>query len=139
MGSSTQRDKQLRCQVRNEWIAATPEEHVRQKLIVHLINNLKFPKELITVEKGLSALDRRTDILCYINDQNTLKPLLLIECKATKINQKVFKQAQGYNSHIQAPYVAVANDTEIQMGWFEGDEFVYVPYIPMWQQLGGGR
>src|SRR5688572_24669227 len=39
--------------IRKKYIVLTPEEWVRQHLIQYFINQLKYPKSLIQVERGL--------------------------------------------------------------------------------------
>jgi sulfur carrier protein ThiS len=108
-------------EIRSCWVAATPEEIVRQLWIKKMVQELGFPKELIAVEKELKALphlasapvpDRRIDVLCFTNTES-LVPLLLMECKAEQILPKAIEQVMGYNLYVQAPFVAIANDREI--------------------------
>lgn len=66
--------------------------------------------------------DRRADLLCYaagIHAQHMLYPLLLVECKAVKLTPKVINQVLGYNVYLQACFVAIANQDEIQTGWYD--------------------
>lgn len=106
---------------RCRYVAATPEEMVRQKLLSMMINDLGFPKDLIAVEKELALLPhlkgnkglpkRRSDVLCFakgIHKEHALFPLLLIECKEGDLSQDASEQALGYNHYVQAPYVALA-------------------------------
>src|SRR5690242_14822270 len=86
-------------EVRRAWVAATPEEGVRQRVLKKMIHALGFPKELIAVEKELKELphlagrsvpERRIDVLCYgkeIHPEHSLYPLLLIECKREAIDE----------------------------------------------------
>ena len=135
---------QLKCLNRKVWVAATPEEIVRQSWL-HRLDAKGFPKSLTTVEKELSQLahlhghkvpSRRADILCFGNKGDTLVPLLLIECKAVPITQKAMTQAIAYNYYIQAPYLAIANKEEIRFGWIKGDEgYVFLPHLPSFHEL----
>jgi hypothetical protein len=113
---------------RESWVAATPEELVRQGLLHQMINVLGFPKHTLAVEKKLSELphllgernlpDRRADILCFakgIHPEYALFPLLLIECKEGKVLEAAKEQAIGYNHYVRAPYVAVAGREEVQL------------------------
>lgn len=113
--------KEVYDEIRGCWVAATPEEIVRQLWIKKMVHELGFPKELIAVEKELKTLphlasasvpDRRIDLLCFSHAQ-PLAPLLLMECKAEPILPKAIEQAMGYNLYVQAPFVAIANDREI--------------------------
>ena len=55
--------------VRKKLIHITPEETVRQKVISYLINDLKVPADMITVESRLSHYGiqspRRADIIIH--------------------------------------------------------------------------
>lgn len=114
-------------EVRGAYVAAIPEEIIRQKWLQLMIHELGYPKELLVVERELSQLphlvfshdklpNRKVDILCYakgINDEHTFHPLLLMECKKPKLTKKDFDQLIGYNHHVGAHFVALVNETEI--------------------------
>src|SRR5436853_621908 len=95
--------------VRKLWVVATPEERVRQTLIVHMISSLGYPKELIAVEAYLKECERRIDILCYGRGKTALFPLLIVECKQKKLDKEALEQVLGYNYHAGAHFIAVAN------------------------------
>ena len=114
--------------IRQKWIVATPEEIVRQKCISYLIENCQFPSSLISIEKKLSELphlnerkkdlpERRLDLLCF--GPKLAFPLLLIECKAVPLQDKMLSQVWGYNAYIGAPFIALVNGHELRMGWEE--------------------
>ena len=44
--------------IREMWVAATPEEEVRQRLIALMIHSLGFPRGLLAVERSLDHLCR---------------------------------------------------------------------------------
>ncbi len=105
-------------------LAALPEEVIRQKVIRLLIKR-GYPKALILIEQKLSSLplarkpgeelpDRRIDVLVLRKD--TLKPLLLIECKAIPLTRKAFMQVIGYNYYIEAPWMGLVNESSCLMG-----------------------
>lgn len=64
----------------------TPEEIIRQKFIMYLIDNLKVPKNKIGVEVPMCHFQKgakgRTDIVVYGEDDN---PIFIVECKAPNI------------------------------------------------------
>jgi hypothetical protein len=93
--------------VRGVWVAATPEELVRQKVIAYLIGELRFPKSLISVEEGTALSGRRSDLVAYMKQEAELLPLLLVECKAKKCSEKALRQLLGYNETWRAPFVAL--------------------------------
>lgn len=145
-------DQQLYCPVRKLHVQAQPEEEVRQKLIHFLTERLHFPLSGLAVEKALHQMphlalkskdplpDRRADIVCFargIHPAYDLYPLLLIECKAVPLNQSTIQQVLGYNRHLGAHFVAIANADEVKLGWNdpESGETRFVPYIPTYDQL----
>ena len=74
--------------IRGKDVPDTPEERVRQATVQFLLNEIKVPAHLITVEFGLCAIDPKTDdrvdiIVCNFREGAALdKPWLLVECKA---------------------------------------------------------
>jgi hypothetical protein len=117
--------KQIFDVIRHKWVRATPEEIVRQIWIERMVNELSFPRPLVSVEKELKELpdikdnldslpSRRIDIVCYRKEQDLLRPLLLIECKQSLELQPALDQVKGYNTFVKAPYIAVANRQELR-------------------------
>ena len=74
--------------IRGRDVPDTPEERVRQATVQFLLNEIKVPAHLITVEFGLCAIDPKTDdrvdiIVSNFREGAMLdKPWLLVECKA---------------------------------------------------------
>ena len=74
--------------IRGKDVPDTPEERVRQATVQFLLNEIKVPAHLITVEFGLCAIDPKTDdrvdiIVSNFREGAALdKPWLLVECKA---------------------------------------------------------
>ncbi|QCR24896.1 type I restriction enzyme HsdR N-terminal domain-containing protein [Pontibacter sp. SGAir0037] len=99
--------------LRRKYVVLTPEEWVRQHFIHYLINELKYPKSLLSIERGAkyNQLQKRTD-LCVYNQQG--KPHLLVECKAAHVpvTQEVVKQVSVYNQVLHAAYVVITNGLE---------------------------
>lgn len=116
-----------------------PEEQVRQHLIQHMTGPLGYPKGLLVVERALHTLphlatvdlkcpNRRLDLLCFgrgIHPKHPLYPLLLVECKATPLSDKVKSQVAGYNRYVGAYFIAIANQTEIETGTYDAKESRY--------------
>ncbi len=96
--------------LRKKEVVLTPEEWVRQHLIHHLINDLHYPKTLISVEDGLkvSRMQKRSDVVIYNRAGGVF---LLAECKAptVKLHQKSMDQLSVYNQHYRAPFLALTN------------------------------
>ena len=74
--------------IRKKDVPDTPEERVRQATIRFLLEEVKVPAHLITVEFGLSSVDPKTDdrvdivVHDFRNGNDQAKPWLLVECKA---------------------------------------------------------
>ncbi len=99
--------------VRKKYVILTPEEWVRQNLLIYLIDNKSYPKNLIRVEQKLEGkkIFFRADAIVYNNNN---KALMIIECKAenVKINQEVFEQISKYNLYFKVEYLLVSNGKE---------------------------
>lgn len=96
--------------VRKKWIVLTPEEHVRQYLLLYFINELSYPASLIAVEKKIQCgdMDKRFDIVVYNRDHI---PWLLVECKApdVPVSQTTLQQLLNYQRTLQCRYWLVSN------------------------------
>jgi hypothetical protein len=95
--------------VRKKWLVLTPEEWVRQNIIIYLINSCGYPETVFKIETGLSVNQnkRRSDVLVYKDS----KPFVLIECKAPSIDLtgNVLNQALNYNFVYKCPFVILTN------------------------------
>ncbi len=96
--------------IRKKYVLLTPEEWVRQHTLHYLINDKKYPVNLIAVEKQLyiNQNKRRFDIVVF---NKKMRPEILVECKAPNIaiTQKTFDQANQYNWLLKAPYLFLTN------------------------------
>lgn len=96
--------------IRKKMVALTPEEWVRQHVILYLHFNKVVPKGLIAVERAieLNGLKKRFDIVVF-NRYGT--PKMIIECKAPeeKLNDKVFEQIARYNLALKVDYLWLTN------------------------------
>ncbi len=99
--------------IRKKFILLTPEEWVRQHVVWFLIEEKKYPKSLVNVEKviTLNGLTKRYDIVVY-NKNGSIE--ILVECKApsVKIDQTTFDQIARYNMVLNANYLMVTNGLE---------------------------
>lgn len=134
----------LTCLIRKERVAATPEEIVRQRILTAMVGTLGYPQSCLAVEKSLRQLPyvknapaRRADILCYSKESASLYPLLLMECKAVKLNEKMKAQVCGYNAFVKAYFVAIANAEEVIVGWMDRQtrEYQFIPGMPRYADL----
>ena len=105
--------EQIFCEWRHRWVRLTPEEWVRQQLLHRLVEQLGFPASLIAVEQAITVGDvrKRCDAVVY---DNTMQPLMLIECKAETVplTQKTLDQAITYNRKLNVPYLLLCNGAQ---------------------------
>ena len=96
--------------VRKKWVVLTPEEHVRQYLLLYLIDVMRYPAALIAVEKSINVgkLPRRFDVVVYNRDH---QPWLLAECKAPEVpvSESTLRQLLNYQGTIQSSYWLLTN------------------------------
>ena len=96
--------------VRKNYYMLSPEEFVRQLLILWLTQKGGFHRNNIQVEKlvRINGLSKRFDLVIY--DKN-IRPFILVECKdaSTPVRQETFDQIAVYNMALKAPYLLVSN------------------------------
>ena len=97
-------------EIRKKNILLTPEEWVRQNCVKFLINEKKYPKSLISIEKKISinSLIKRYDIVVFNSDGQIT---IIVECKSpkVKISQKTFDQISIYNLAFKSKYFMITN------------------------------
>lgn len=96
--------------VRKKWVILTPEELVRQHFVHYLINQKKYPKEVIIIEKEIEVhqTKKRFDVAVINKHQEYV---LLAECKAPTValTSAVLEQILKYNLSIQAKCLVITN------------------------------
>lgn len=101
---------QIWCPLRRRYVAATPEEEVRQRLVLWLLSHVQVPPTLVAIERQVVYLNqpRRLDLLIHTTGG---QPLLLCECKApgVELSHSTVQQAASYNAVVQAPGVLLTN------------------------------
>lgn len=120
-------------EIRKKFILLTPEEWVRQHVIQFLLQEKKYPKSLINVEKliKINDLNKRYDGVVF---QPNGEIFLLIECKAPEVpmSQHTFDQIARYNLVLKAKYLMVTNGMNhyfCQMD-FENEKYVFLKELP---------
>jgi len=97
-------------EIRKKFVILTPEEWVRQNVVRFLLEEKKYSKSYINVEKiiKINSLSKRYDIVVF---QPNGKIFLLIECKAPEvpISQNTFDQIARYNMVLEAEFLMVTN------------------------------
>ena len=120
-------------EIRKKFILLTPEEWVRQHVVQFLLQDKKYPKSYINVEKliKINNLSKRYDGVVF---QPNGDIFLLIECKASEvpISQQTFDQIARYNLVLKAKYLMVTNGLNhyfCQMD-FENEKYVFLKELP---------
>ncbi|MCL9770334.1 type I restriction enzyme HsdR N-terminal domain-containing protein [Flavobacterium sp. HXWNR69] len=120
-------------EIRKKFILLTPEEWVRQHVVQFLLQDKKYPKSYINVEKliKINDLSKRYDSVVF---QPNGEIFLLIECKAPEvsISQQTFDQIARYNLVLKAKYLMVTNGLNhyfCQMD-FENEKYVFLRELP---------
>ena len=120
-------------EIRKKFIILTPEEWVRQHVVRFLLEEKKYPKSLINVEKVLivNGLRKRYDIVVFNPDGSIF---VLVECKAPEIKtaQATFDQIARYNLALKAQFLMVTNGHNhyfCQMD-FENEKYDFLKELP---------
>lgn len=97
-------------EIRRKFIILTPEEWVRQHVVRFLLEEKKYPKSYVNVEKiiKINGLTKRYDVVVFQPDGSIF---LLVECKAPgiTISQNTFDQIARYNMSLNAIHMMVTN------------------------------
>ena len=120
-------------EIRKKFIILTPEEWVRQHVVRFLLEEKKYPKSLINVEKVLivNGLRKRYDVVVFNPDGSIF---VLVECKAPEIKtaQATFDQIARYNLALKAQFLMVTNGHNhyfCQMD-FENEKYDFLKELP---------
>jgi len=103
----------LRCLIRKKEVPFTPEEEVRQRILIYMVEVLAYPAGLIAVEKTVkfNSMAKRADII--VHDPSG-EPWMIVECKrpTEPLNQKTVSQVAMYNHRLQVPFIMLSNGNE---------------------------
>ena len=103
------------CSIRKRWVDFTPEEMVRQVVVLWMIKN-GSARANIAVEKQIKVGDRikRFDIVVY---DAAMQPYILVECKNpdVSITDHTLEQALRYLIPLRSPYLFLTNGTDLLM------------------------
>ena len=96
--------------IRKKWVTMTPEEWVRQNMMMYLIHDMNYPAGLMKVEASLTVnkLRKRADIVVY---SPAGIPVLAVECKSPRVSLSygTFEQLARYNLSLQVPLLIITN------------------------------
>lgn len=123
--------EQVFCLVRKKWVTLTPEEWVRQQLLIWLEHEMSVPLSLIAVEKqiAIGKLSKRFDIVVFDRAAN---PFMLIECKKmeAELDFEVLRQVLNYNLAIPSTFLAVTNGVYLSIFGKKGNSLVELEMVP---------
>ncbi|NNF02281.1 MAG: type I restriction enzyme HsdR N-terminal domain-containing protein [Bacteroidia bacterium] len=126
-----EQSKQIFDPIRKKFVSLTPEEWVRQNLLMYFTTDLEYPLSLINIEKGMNLyrLSKRTDLIIHDSEGS---PWMLVECKAPdiKIDQKVVDQICRYNIVHKAPYLFLSNGMKHYILKLEGETYKTINSVP---------
>jgi hypothetical protein len=96
--------------IRKKYVILTPEEWVRQHILIYLCEVMQYPKGLISIEKEIKInnLKKRYDIVVYDYEH---KPWMLVECKepGVAVSDVTLQQLLRYHNVLQCPYWFLTN------------------------------
>lgn len=96
--------------IRKKYVHLSPEEWVRQNLLVYLTEVKTYPKGLIAVEREIkvNGLRKRYDIVIFDRHQ---QPWMLVEVKepGVAIATSALEQLMRYHQVLQCPYWLLSN------------------------------
>ena len=122
--------------LRKRYVALTPEEEVRQKILYILVENLHVPAGLLAVEYSVkvNGLDKRCDAVVFASDGS---PLMIVECKAqtVKMTQKVLDQAVRYYSALQPKYLLLFNGQQCYCMQVKDNTLLPIDHLPDYEEM----
>ena len=96
--------------LRRRFVALTPEEEVRQKVLFLLVEHLKVPAGRVAVEYSVkvNGMDKRADVVVFGAEG---QPLMVVECKAASValTSAVLDQAVRYYAALRPKYLLLFN------------------------------
>lgn len=126
--------------LRKKYVAATPEERVRQWFISVLQETFKVPAHLMMSEVGFKFGDKafRADILVYRRDTSALA---VVECKRpdVRLSEEVIRQALRYNSALDVSWIILTNGTETRIYRRGTDSFIPCDHIPDYEEMSSSE
>ena len=133
---------------REKLIPATPEETVRQKVLIWLENELNVPHDVILVEMllskcGLNSKDRADIVISRFGEEGLLYPVAIVECKANtvQISNNTIEQCCRYTDALGIDYAFVTNGVEMLAFHYneKDDQYIQLAAVPTYQQMLDGK
>ena len=122
--------------LRRRFVALTPEEEVRQKVLYFLVEHLKVPAGLLAVEYSVkvNGMDKRADAVVFGAEG---QPLMIVECKAASVTltEAVLDQAVRYHSALKPKFLLLTNGTATYCFKAEGQALVPLDHLPDYAEM----
>lgn len=123
--------------LRRRFVALTPEEEVRQKLLYLLVEHLKVPAGRLAVEYSVkvNGLDKRADAVVFDGEGH---PLMIVECKAPSVTltQTVLEQALRYHSVLQPKFLLLSNGVNAYCYKADDTGLHALDHLPNYSEMG---
>lgn len=117
--------------VRKKWLVLTPEEWVRQNIVLFILLKMNYPASLIAIEKEIKVgeLKKRCDIVIY---STRAEPWMIIECKEMNVSlaQKTMEQILRYHITLPATFLIITNGSFCYGFEKNKDEFLEINGFP---------
>lgn len=117
--------------LRRQYVALTPEEQVRQKMLYYLVETKGMAAGLIAVEYSIKVnnLPKRCDIVIF---NNLGEAKMIVECKAESvtISEKVLDQAIRYYSGLKVDFLTLTNGKSMYCYKIENGRLIPLSEFP---------
>lgn len=122
--------------LRRRYVALTPEEEVRQKVLWLLVERFGIPAGRVAVEYSVkvNGMDQRADVVVFGSDGS---PLMVVECKASTVvlTDSVLDQALRYHSALKPRYLLLTNGKVVSCYKVEGPSLQTLDHIPDYAEI----
>ena len=123
----------------------TPEEEVRQKLLVYLLDELEVPCSAIGVEIPLAhyckGVRGRADVVIFSenSDNENAVPVAVIECKASSVSvvDSVHEQVLYYAQHLEVGLIGITNGFSLDFAYLDRntEKFSMIKELPKYENM----
>ena len=124
--------------LRRRFVALTPEEEVRQKVLYLLVEHLRVPAGRVAVEYSVkvNGLDKRCDAVVFDAEG---RPLMIVECKAPSVTltQATLEQAVRYHSALRPRFLLLSNGSTTYCFKAEGLSLRSMDHLPDYGEMMG--
>lgn len=122
--------------LRRRYVALTPEEEVRQKMLWILVEQLGVPAGRLAVEYSVkvNGMDQRADAVVFGGDGT---PLLVLECKSPNValTEAVLDQALRYHSALKPRFIMLSNGAVVCCYQAEGRSLHALDHFPDYSEM----